>query len=78
MTKADLMKWIYTFVLLVVTIGWAVFTVIVVKSVTDAPTAAGVLEASGTSVLLGALIGWNSLVIQHWFRKKPTSGEIRR
>jgi len=75
--KTDYMKWIYTFVLLVTTIGWAIFTVVVVKSVTDAPTAAGVLEASGTSVLLGALIGWNSLVIQYWFRKKPLASENR-
>ena len=73
--KTDSMKWIYTFVLLAVTIGWAVFTVLVVKSVIDAPTAAGVLEASGTSVLLGALIGWNSLVLQFWFRKKAPPGE---
>lgn len=70
------MKWIYTFVLLIATIGWAVFTVIVVKDAMATPTAAGILEASGTSVLLGALIGWNSLVIQHWFRKKAMSGEI--
>lgn len=71
--KSEYFKWIFTFFLLLVTIGWAVFTVLVVKSVVAAPTAAGVLEASGTSVLLGALIGWNSLVVQFWFRKKgPT------
>lgn len=78
MTKTDFMKWIYTFVLLVVTIGWAVFTVVVVRGVADAPTAAGVLEASGTSVLLGALIGWNALVIQHWFRKKAPASETQK
>lgn len=77
MTKTDSMKWIYTFVLLVVTIGWAVFTVIVVKDAMAVPTAAGILEASGTSVLLGALIGWNALVIQHWFRKKAPASETR-
>ena len=36
--KPNSLKWIYTFVLLVATIGWAVFTVVVVKGVTDAPT----------------------------------------
>ena len=69
----DKMKWLYTFFLLLVTIAWAVFSVMVVKSAIAAPTATGVLEASGTSVLLGALIGWNSLVIQFWFRKRPTN-----
>lgn len=71
MPKTDLMKWTYTFVLLAATIGWAVFTVIVVKDAMVVPTAAGILETSGTSVLLGAFIGWNALVIQYWFRKRP-------
>ena len=71
--QADRMKWFYTFVLLLVTIGWAVFTVMVVKNAQAAPSAAGILEASGTSVLLGALISWDALVVQYWFRKKsPT------
>ncbi len=68
--QAENLKWIYTFVLLAVTIGWAVFTVMVVKDALANPSDVGVLEASGTSVLLGALIGWNALVIQYWFRKK--------
>jgi len=68
--KQEDIKWLYTFFLLIVTIGWAVFSVIVIKSAMSAPSPASVLEASGTSVLLGALIGWNALVIQHWFRKK--------
>jgi len=68
--KGDKMKWVYTFVLLFVTVGWAVFTVMVVNSALAEPTGNGVLEASGTSVFLGALIGWNALVIQFWFRKK--------
>ncbi len=68
--KGDKMKWVYTFVLLALTIGWAVYTVETVKSVVASPTAAGVLEASGTSVLLGALIAWNANVNQFWFRKK--------
>jgi len=67
-----LMKWIYTFVLLGATIGWAYFTVSVTKEamtipVTDPST---VLEASGASLLMGALIVWNGNVNQHWFRKR--------
>jgi len=76
--QADKMKWVYTFVLLAVTIGWSVFTVLIVKVALAAPSEAGILEASGTSVLLGALIGWNALVVQYWFRKKspePPAGQ---
>ena len=73
--KGDKMKWLYTFVLLLITVGWAVFTVMVVKNALGEPSVVGVLEASGTSVLLGALIGWNALVIQYWFRKKPPAQE---
>lgn len=69
--KPDTWKWLYTFVLLLVTLGWAIFTVVVIKGVMAEPTAVGVLEASGTSVFLGALIAWNGNVNQYWFRKKP-------
>ena len=70
MRRGDILKWVYTFVLLGVTIGWAVFVVEVVRDAMAEPTASGVLEASGTGVLLGALIGWNAVIIQFWFRKK--------
>jgi len=77
MRPGDMAKWVYTFVLLGVTVGWAVFVVQVVRDAMAAPTASGVLEASGTSVLLGALIGWNALVIQFWFRKKGPNGRAK-
>ncbi len=68
--KKDMMKWLYTFVLLFSTLGWAVFCVVVIRSILKEPTGAGVLEAAGVSVLLGALITWNGAVNQFWFRKK--------
>ena len=68
--KSDNMKWLYTFFLLLVTVAWAVFTVIVVRNAMAAPTTTGILEASGTNVLLGALIAWNGNVNQYFFRKK--------
>jgi len=69
--ESDLkMKWVYTILLLLVTLGWAVFTVLIVRSAITEPSSVGILEVSGTSVFLGALIGWNALVIQYWFRKK--------
>ena len=70
MRPSERMKWVYTFVVLAATIGWAAFTVLVVRDARAEPTPAGVLEGSGTSVLLGALIGWNALIVQFWFRKK--------
>ena len=72
----DIMKWIYSFVLLLATIGWAVFTVLICKDAVDNPTSINVIETAGASVLMGALITWNGLVIQHWFRKKnPEEGK---
>jgi len=67
------MKWLYTFVLLFITVGWAIFTVMIVKSALAEPSMLGVIEASGTSVLLGAFLTWNANVNKHWFggEKKP-------
>ena len=66
-----LMKWIYTFVLLGATIWWAVFTVQAVDSAIDyLGDPSKILEASGASLLMGALIVWNGNVNQHWFRKR--------
>ena len=64
------MKWVYTFFLLIVTIGWSVFCVLVVKNALAEPTEQGILQVAGVTVLLGALIGWNAIVVQYWFRKK--------
>ena len=63
------MKWAYSILLLFLTIGWAAFTVVVVKQSALNPTSTSVVEASGTSVLLGALVAWNGNVNQFWFRK---------
>ena len=69
-----LMKWAYTFVLLGVTIWWGWFTINIVN---DALTNANpleaperILEVTGASMLMGALIVWNGNVNQHWFRKR--------
>lgn len=70
MNFGDKFKWLYSFTLLVVTIFWAAFCVDVVIRTINYPTAEGVIVASGTSILLGALITWNGQVITHWFRKK--------
>jgi hypothetical protein len=67
-----LMKWIYTYVLLGATICWGMFTVNTVSTAVSSnePNPGLVLEVSGASLLLGALIVWNGNVNQHWFRKR--------
>ncbi len=71
MLKGDYPKWVYTFLLLLITIGWAGFLVKVIESTLADPNAAKIIEVSGVSVLLGALITWNVTVNGYWFRKAP-------
>ena len=71
----DRYKWFYTFCLLIITVGWAIFTVLIVKGAIDHPTDIGIVQASGTSVLLGALISWNGAVNNYWFRKRPPTND---
>lgn len=68
--KGDGMKWAYTFFLMLLTIGWAAFCVVTIKDALAMPTQQNVLEVAGVTVLLGALISWNALIVQFWFRKK--------
>jgi len=67
------MKWLYTFFLLIVMIGWAVFLVKIVMNALVAPEPIDVIGAAGVGVLLGAMIVWNGNVNKHWFggEKKP-------
>jgi len=64
-------RWFYTFTILMVTVGWAAFVMYMVKWTMINPNPINVVELSGVSVLLGALIVWNGNVNQFWFRKKP-------
>ena len=66
----DTIKWIFTFALLLVTLAWGIFCVVVVYNALQAPIeGTDVLSVAGVSAFMGALIGWNSLTIQFWFRK---------
>jgi hypothetical protein len=77
--KGDNWKWIFTFFVLSITIGWAVFLVETVKNAANNPTSGGVIEASGVGVLLGALITWVGITVNYFFRKKPpTDGQNGR
>lgn len=65
-------KWVYSYVLLGLTIAWAIFAVNTTRACMVNPTPFNILEVSGTNVLLGAMITWCSDVKQYWFRKKPS------
>ncbi|KKN03033.1 hypothetical protein LCGC14_1111840 [marine sediment metagenome] len=74
MDKSQALKWAYTFTLLLITMGWAVFLVFFVhRAITGVPGPLDVVGAAGVGVLLGALIAWNGNVNQFWFRKKEGS-----
>lgn len=70
--NAEIFKGIYALVLLIISILWAGLSVwITYQALLDKLTV-DILAAAGANVLLGALIGWNSNIVQHYFRKaKP-------
>ncbi len=76
MLRGDPPKWAYTFLLLFMTMGWARFLVKVIQDTLADPNAARIIEVSGVSVLLGALIAWNGTVNSYWFRKAPPKDGI--
>lgn len=68
----DNFKYVYSIVLLVLTIGWAAFCVWITYKAASQLQAADILASAGANVLLGALINWAGNVNQYWFRKsKP-------
>lgn len=70
--NSEIFKGIYALILLLITLAWASFSVwITYRALLDKLTV-DILASAGANVLLGALIGWNANVIQHYFRKaKP-------
>ena len=76
MTNSDIVKWVYSFVLLGATVWWAKFCVDTVRAALLQPTPIDVLAVAGVSGFLGALVSWNVIVIQHWFRKKSPDKEV--
>ncbi len=67
--KSNNFKHAYALILLWLTFLWAVFCVWVTWKAVQIPTSAGIMGAAGVDTLLGALISWNALIIQHYFRK---------
>ena len=71
----DILKWVFTFVMIGVTVGWGVFCVNTITAAMQLPIAAGdVLASAGVSAVMGAFLVWDALIVQFWFRKKPSEG----
>ena len=66
------MKWLYSFALLGLTVGWGWFTTDRVMIALREGLPTDILVAVAATGLLGSLTTWESLVVQHYFRKaKP-------
>jgi hypothetical protein len=66
----------YALILLWLTFAWAGFCVWVTWCAIRTAEAGNIIAAGGVDALLGALVSWNALIIQHYFRKsKPTEDE---
>lgn len=76
--KSANFKHAYSFALLALTFLWAVFCVVVTWWAVRSLNAASIIAAAGCDTLLGALISWNALVIQHWFRKATPEDTVAR
>ncbi len=68
--RGDRFKYIYSILLLLITVGWGAFcTWVTYKAATDKLTV-DIVAATGAGVLLGGLLKMASDVNQYWFRKK--------
>ena len=72
--RGDFAKWVYTFVLLFLTVGWAGYVLRILQHTAADPNIARIVELSGASGLLGAMMTWNATIIYFWFRKQPAAG----
>jgi hypothetical protein len=73
---SDIMKWIFSFVMMGLTVGWGIFSVNVVFSAFQLPIeSVDVIAAAGVSGVMGSLLTFDALIVQYWFRKKPSNGE---
>ena len=69
---AERFKQVYALVLLGLTIAWAVFCVWITYRALTQGGEVNIIAAAGADFLLGSLATWDSLVVQHYFRKaKP-------
>jgi hypothetical protein len=71
---SDIMKWIFSFVMMGLTVGWGVFSVNTVFCALQIPIeATDIFSVAGVSTFMGSLLTFDALIVQYWFRKKPSS-----
>ena len=66
----ETMKWLYSFVILLLTVAWGFFSVYMTWNAVIAKTEVSIMSAAGADVLMGALLTWNGQIVTHWFRKR--------
>ena len=66
----ETMKWLYSFVILLLTVAWGLFSVYMTWNAVIAKTEVSIMSAAGADVLMGALLTWNGQIVIHWFRKR--------
>jgi hypothetical protein len=72
MSADEKFKYAYAFTLLIITVLWGAFSVWIVYKAATELLAVEILGAAGATGLLGAMITWDALVVQHYFRRaKP-------
>ena len=71
------MRWLYTFILLLATIGWGYLLLWTVERAVASKATVDIIGTAGVGTMLGVLLTLNVNVNQFWFRKKspdePTS-----
>jgi len=74
--KSNNFKHAYALILLGLTFAWAIVCVWITWKATVVATSGAILGAAGVDTLLGALISWNALIIQHYFRKSTPEDNL--
>jgi hypothetical protein len=63
-------KRVFAFTVLFLTVGWAIFAVVMTYFASKSLDSINVIVAGGADVLLGSMISWTNDVKQYFFRKK--------
>jgi len=74
------MRWLYTFTLLLATIGWGYLLLWTVEKAIASHATVDIIGTAGVGTMLGVLLTLNVNVNQFWFRKKspdePAGGGV--
>lgn len=67
----DKFKYVYSVLLLLVTLGWAAFAVLITYRAAIDKLTIDIITSAGANIVLGILLKMLSDVNQFWFRKAP-------